>query len=133
MHHHPNIETVRKYLAALEYGVQSEELASFFTSDAVQVELPNRLNPRGGESNLATLLARAEQGRGLLSRQRYEIVSELAGDARVAVEATWSATLAVPLGALAAGDSMRAHFAMFFELVDGKIKTQRNYDCFEPW
>jgi ketosteroid isomerase-like protein len=131
--HHPNIEIVRKYLAALEYGVQSEELASFFASDAVQVELPNRLNPNGGESNLATLLARAEQGRGLLARQRYEIVSELADNDRVAVEATWSATLAVPLGTLAAGDSMRAHFAMFFELVDGKIRNQRNYDCFEPW
>jgi len=78
-------------------------------------------------------LARAEQGRGLLARQRYEIVSELADNDRVAVEATWSATLAVPLGTLAAGDSMRAHFAMFFELVDGKIRNQRNYDCFEPW
>jgi hypothetical protein len=41
--------------------------------------------------------------------------------------------LAVPLGELAAGASMRAHFAMFFELEDGRIRRQRNYDCFEPW
>jgi ketosteroid isomerase-like protein len=28
---------------------------------------------------------------------------------------------------------MRAHFAVFIELRDGKIAEQRNYDCFEPF
>jgi hypothetical protein len=39
----------------------------------------------------------------------------------------------VPLGTLAAGAAMTAHFAMFFELSEGRIALQRNYDCFEPW
>lgn len=36
-------------------------------------------------------------------------------------------------GALAAGDEMRAHFAMFLDFEDGLIRGQRNYDCFEPF
>ena len=133
MDHHPNIEVIRKYLAAIEYGVIAEELASFFAPDAVQTELPNRLNPTGDQNDLPTLLRRAEQGRGLLAKQRYEILSEVASEDRVAIEAIWSATLAAPLGTLVAGDVLNAHFAIFFELVDGLITSQRNYNCFEPW
>ena len=128
-----NISVVRAYLAAVESGATGDDLARFFTPDAMQIELPNRLNPHGGQSNLSTILLRAEQGRGLLRAQRFEVRSELAHDAKVAVEALWTGTLAAPLGELTAGAVMRAHFAMFFELEDGRIKLQRNYDCFEPW
>lgn len=126
-------ETIRAYLRALESGATGEALAAYFTADAQQIELPNRLNPQGGVSDLGTLLQRAEQGRKLLRSQRYEVKSEIAQAGRMAVEAVWSGTLAVPLGSLAAGATMTAHFAMFFELVDGRIRRQRNYDCFEPW
>lgn len=128
-----NIQCIRSYLEALESAVAGEALARFFTEDAVQVELPNRLNPDGGRSDLATLLKRAELVPNLLRKQSYEVVSELAQGSRVAMEARWSATLAVPFGDVPAGTAMRAHFAMFFELSDGRIRSQRNYDCFEPW
>jgi ketosteroid isomerase-like protein len=128
-----NLATIRTYLKALEEGAVGEALARFFTPDARQVELPNRLNPSGGASDLPTLLRRAEQGQKLLRSQRYVVQSELAQAQRVAIEAIWTGTLAVPLGALAAGATMKAHFAMFFELRDGRICLQRNYDCFEPW
>jgi ketosteroid isomerase-like protein len=128
-----NISVVRAYLAAVESGATGDDLAQFFTADAIQTELPNRLNPHGGQSNLSTILLRAEQGQRLLRAQRFEVRSELAHDAKVAVEALWTGTLAAPFGELTAGAAMRAHFAMFFELEDGRIKLQRNYDCFEPW
>lgn len=51
----------------------------------------------------------------------------------VALEVDWSATLRVPVGSLAAGDTMRASFGVFLEYRDGKICAQRNYDCFEPF
>ena len=41
--------------------------------------------------------------------------------------------LAIPLGTLPAGGEMRARFAVFLQFRDGKIVSQRNYDCFEPW
>jgi ketosteroid isomerase-like protein len=127
-----NLATVRSYLAALEAGAVGDYLARFFASDAEQIEFPNRLNPNGAKSDLSTMLKRAEQGKRLLSAQRYEIRSELAQDSRVAIEAVWTGTLAVGLGSLSAGASLRAHFAIFFELENGRIRLQRNYDCFEP-
>lgn len=128
-----NLVSVRAYLAALEAGTTGEALARFFTDDVQQIELPNKLNPRGGQSDLPTLLQRAAQGQQLLRSQCYDVRSEMAQGTRVAVEAVWSAELAVPLGTLTAGARMTAHFAMFFELSDGRIALQRNYDCFDPW
>ena len=81
------LATIRAYLAALEAGAVGETLACFFTADARQIELPNKLNPNGGQSDLPTLLKRAEQGQKLLRQQRYEIRSEVAQESRVAVEA----------------------------------------------
>ncbi|MBF5044944.1 nuclear transport factor 2 family protein [Aggregicoccus sp. 17bor-14] len=128
-----NLAVIRSYLQDLAAGAVGDRLAAYFTPDAVQVELPNRLNPQGGRSDLATLLTRAEQGQRVLRGQRYEIRSAVVQGDRVAVEALWTGTLAIALGSLAPGAEMRAHFAMFFELQDGRIRSQRNYDCFEPW
>jgi len=108
-------------------------LSSIFTEDMRQIELPNRLNPSGQESDLAGMLLRSEQGRKVLRSQHYEIVSEVAQGSRLAVEAVWTGILAVPFGTLTSGSEMKAHFAMFFEFRDGRIASQRNYDCFEAW
>jgi len=45
----------------------------------------------------------------------------------------WTAKLNAPFGKLAAGDIMRAHLGMFLTWRDGKIISQRNYDCFDPF
>jgi hypothetical protein len=37
------------------------------------------------------------------------------------------------IGQLQPGQEMRAHFAVFLEFRDGRIRRQRNYDCFEPF
>jgi ketosteroid isomerase-like protein len=128
-----NLALVREYLAALEVGEAGASLGRFFTPDATQVEFPNRLNPGGGRSDLATMLERSVQGKQLLQSQEYRVRSAIARGDRVAVEADWTGTLAIPLAGLPAGGTMRAHFAMFFECVYGRIHRQHNYDCFEPW
>lgn len=74
-----------------------------------------------------------EKGRKLLSRQTYEIQNHVVNGDQVALEVLWTGTLAVAFGNLAAGSHMRCHSAMFFEFKDGKIASQRNYDCFQPW
>jgi ketosteroid isomerase-like protein len=127
-----NIHLVRMYLNALQSGEAGDALRRF-TEDVQQVEMPNQLNSRGQESNLEHILQRSQQGLKIMQRQQYEIVSEVAQDDRVAVEARWTGVLAVALGTLAAGTEMKASFAMFFHFRDGRIAVQRNYDCFDPW
>jgi ketosteroid isomerase-like protein len=128
-----NIHLVRTYLNALQTGEAGDALRRFFTEDVQQVEMPNQLNSRGQQSDLEQILQRSRQGLKILQRQQYEIVSEIAQDDRVAVEARWSGVLAITLGTLAAGTEMKASFAMFFRFRDGRIALQRNYDCFDPW
>jgi ketosteroid isomerase-like protein len=128
-----SLDVIRAYLRALEQAATGDALARFFTTDAVQIELPNRLNPNGGRSDLPTLLQRAALVPDLLQSQEYEIVSQMAAGAKVVIESLWTGVLAVPFGTVAAGTRLKAHFAMFFELQEGRIKSQRNYDCFAPW
>jgi ketosteroid isomerase-like protein len=116
-----NISIVRAYLAANQGGKAGEALRHFFTDDALQVEMPNQLNNHGQRSDLENSLRRSQQGLTLLQSQQFEIVSEIARDDRVAVEARWTGVLAVDVGAIASGTEMKASFAMFFEFSDGQI------------
>lgn len=129
-----DILTIAKnYLKALRQGKTGKDLAMFFHDDVEQVEMPNRLNPNGGVSNLTTLLERAEQGKKLLKSQEYEIKNAFVHENTVVLELDWSGILNVHIGTLNAGQTMKAHFAMFIDFKDGKIIHQRNYDCFEPF
>jgi hypothetical protein len=128
-----NLTLIREYLSALEICESAQALTRFFTPDVRQIELPNMLNPGGGESDLLTLLQRFEQGRRVVGRQKYIIQNALAQGNQVAVEAHWTGVMSIPLGSFAAGATMTAYFAMFFEFENGRIRLQRNYDCFLPW
>ena len=128
------IQIVRDLLTGLSNGEVGEQLAAYYHSDVIQTELPNALNPTGGKSDLKTIMHRSKQGTQMLSKQSYTIKSELMSqDGMIAVEALWQGTLAVPVAGLQAGEIMTGHFAMFFTFANGKILTQTNYDCFEPF
>lgn len=128
-----NLDTAHRYLQALEAGEAGEALARFFHPEVSQREYPNRLNPSGTTSDLKTLLRRSEQGRQVLSSQRYAVRHAQAEGDSVALEFDWSGTLARPVAALPAGATLRASCAMFLTFRDGRIVSQRNYDCFEPF
>jgi ketosteroid isomerase-like protein len=131
-----NLELTRRYLAAIEAGVggdASDARFEFFAPDVVQVEYPNQLVPKGAERNLAAIIEAGARGRKVLRAQRYEVRIALAQGSEVALEVLWVGTLAVPIGALAAGAEMRAHFGVFLTFRDGRIVRQHNYDCFEPF
>lgn len=128
-----NLETVRRYLTAIEHGATGATLAAFYAPEVVQEEFPNRLVVNGARRDLAAILEGAERGQKVISAQTYEIRNAVEQGNTVALEVLWTGTLAIPFGSLAVGDKMRAHFAVFIELRDGKIVAQRNYDCFDPW
>jgi ketosteroid isomerase-like protein len=127
------LQLIERYLTAIEQGATGAALAQFYDPAAIQEEFPNRLMPNGARRDLAGMLEAAERGQKVLTAQRYEVLNALVQGDEVALEMQWSGTLAVPFGALAAGDDMRARISSFITLRDGKIISQRSYDCFEPW
>lgn len=105
----------------------------WLAATCVQDELPNRLKPNGAHADAAMMRANAERGRGLLASQRYDVVASMVDGARVALELDWRGVLALPVAHLPAGAELRAHIAMFLDVVDGRITRIRNYDCYEPF
>ena len=128
-----NLAHARRYLQALEAFPAADELRAFFTEDVLQREYPNRLTTAGASRDISALLAGNERGRAVIRSQRYEVRSAVASGDTVALEVDWSAVLRVPVGSLAAGDTMRASLGIFLGYRDGRICSQRNYDCFEPF
>lgn len=117
----------------MEAGATGERMASVVHPEIEQEEMPNRLVPKGARHNLASMLAAAERGKERLRSQRYEVLNAVVQGDTVVLEVAWSGTLAVDIGNLPAGFVMRARFALFMEVKDGRIYRMRNYDCFEPF
>ncbi len=128
-----NLATVRRYLEAISVRAPVEEILAFYAEDVLQVEFPNRLVPNGARRDLAGLAEASRRGRVVIASESYEITSAIAAGDKVALEVIWTGVLTVDLGALKAGEAMRARFGVFFELRDGRIRAQRNYDCFDPF
>lgn len=127
-----HLDTVRRYLRTIERGSFSD-LEDLFTPDVVIEQLPNRIYPQGIRGTRSQMAESFAKGRKLLSAQSYEIKKAVVQDDSASVEVLWTGTLALSFGNLVAGSQMRCHSAMFFEFREGRIASQRNYDCFEAW
>ena len=130
---HPHLAFLRRYLETVGRMAGGAELAAFYTPDVVQEEFPNRLMPLGTRRDLTAILEGAERGQQVVRKQRIEIHNILSSGSTAVAEVTWTGTLGIPMGALAAGDRMTARFCMVIEIEDGRIRAQRNYDCFDPF
>lgn len=125
-----HLDTVKAYFRTIE---EDGDASAFFTDDVVQREYPNRFVPEGATRDLAGLREAAVRGRKVIRGQRFDIVRALETGDEVALEVVWTGTLNVAVGKLAEGDAMRAHFGVFLTMRDGRIASQRNYDCFDPF
>jgi ketosteroid isomerase-like protein len=126
-----NLTLARQYLKAIESG-STTELTQFFAPEVIVEIFPSKFFPNGSRDNLAGIRAAAERGKKVLTSQTYAIRNALSSGDQVALEIDWTGTLAVPFQTIPAGGQMRAHFAAFLQFKDGKIISQRNYDCYEP-
>lgn len=134
-----NLERARQFMAAIESdclraaGDLTNTADAFYADDVVQEEFPNRFVAAGAQRTRSELREAAVRGRKVMRAQRFEPRTALAIGDTVILEVLWVGTLAVPIATLAAGDEMRAHFAVFLEFRDGLIAVHRTYDCFEPF
>jgi ketosteroid isomerase-like protein len=124
---------VRQYLLAVASLGSFDDVANFFSPDIVFQEFPNRIAPQGRVRRAADLRAAYEQGRQLLRSQTYTVQRIVEAGDEIAVELEWVGTLAIPVMNLPAGSEMKAFVAMFLTFRDGKIISQRNYDCYPPF
>ncbi|GLU43760.1 nuclear transport factor 2 family protein [Allomuricauda sp. NBRC 101325] len=133
MEMNPNEKFVMDFLKMLENRKSSNELEKFYHPDSEQTEFPNTLTKQLTVRNLQDLKLASEKGANILTKEAYEIMNLYSFENTVVLECIWKGTLAIALGNLKSGDQMTAYFAQIFELKDGKIFRQRNYDCFEPF
>lgn len=124
---------LRAVYAALEAGVDGESLRSFFTEDAVTIEHPNRLKPKGAVSTLEVMLENVERGRTMLATQRYHVEEMVEVGERVVVRLTWTGTMAIDVGELRAGQVLTAQVAQFVQVRDGRVSRLETYDCYYPF
>lgn len=122
---------LQRYLSAVAQGAAGETLAQFYTPDAVLIEHPNKLNPKGVTRDLPAILAAAEKGQMIVARQANALESAVIEGDRAALTLRWLGVFKVDLPGLKAGQEMRARFAQFYTLRDGRIARQETFDCFE--
>ena len=128
-----NAELTRDYLEAVASMESAERVAAFYSPDILFREYPNRIVPNGRVSKLEDMRNAFAQGQKLLSSQKYDVQSILEHGDEIAAEIVWTGRLAVAFKDLPAGSELTAYVAMFLTFRNGKIVSQRNYDCYPPF
>jgi ketosteroid isomerase-like protein len=128
-----NLSRARQYLQAVESGESFETVAGFYAPDVVIQEFPNRISPQGRVRRAHEARMAFDLGRQILQTQSYKVRRMLEAGDEVAIELEWSGTLAVPVMNLPAASEMKAFVAIFLTFRDGKIVSQRSYDCYPPF
>jgi predicted ester cyclase len=126
-----NLALARQYLRAIESGASAKVMAQFFASEVILEIFPSRFFPTGSRANLEGIRSAAERGKKVMAHQSYEIKNALASGDQVALEVAFVGTLLLPFENIPAGGQMRAHVAIFLVFKNGKITSQRNYDCYD--
>jgi ketosteroid isomerase-like protein len=126
-------DVVRRLYAAIEAGRNGEQLREYFTPDAVTIERPNAITPRGRTSDLDGMLAASTAGAGLLAEQRYEVRHVVEADDLVIVRLSWTGVVAEDAGPFRAGQALSADIAQFVRVRDGRVAEIESYDCYQPF
>jgi ketosteroid isomerase-like protein len=126
------VKATRRLFAAIESGDEAT-LRQIYAENAVQVEHPNRLKPKGERREIGKMMADLKRGKAILREERYEVLEAVASGDSVACQVRWTGILAVPVAALNAGDSMVCESGIFLKFSGDRVVEQHNYDCFEDF
>jgi ketosteroid isomerase-like protein len=126
------VMAARRLFAAIETGDEAV-LRQIYAENAVQVEHPNQLKPKGERREIGKMMADLKRGKAILREEHYEVIEAVAAGESVACQVRWTGVLAVPVAALKAGDSMVCESGIFLRFSSGRVVEQHNYDCFEDF
>ena len=127
-------DVVRRYFTVVaDLASTEDDLRALLAPDAVFVEHPNPISPRGNRRTTDETLAGFASGKALLAEQTIDVHDVLVLGERVAVRSTWTGTVGVEAGPLSPGDVLVAHMAGFLTVRDGLVAEHETYDCYEPF
>ena len=128
------VAVVRRYYEIVgDLGSTAEDLLSVLHPDVQIHEHPNAISPRGSVRNRDEAVAAFGAGKDLVSEQAFDVHEAFSAGDRVAVRATWRATLARGAGSLPAGRELVAHVAALLTVRDGLIRRHETFDCYDPF
>ena len=126
------LKAAKALLRAIEQGDRAALLEAY-AENAVQVEHPNKLKPKGDRRAPARMAEDLARGKRLLRSERYDVLEGTVMGDQVALQVRWTGVVDVALGALRPGDSMICESGIFLRFQGDKIIEQHNYDCFEDF
>jgi len=126
------VKAARRMLAAIETGDETV-LRQIYAENAVQVEHPNRLKPKGDRREIDKMMADLKRGKAMLRSEHYDVLEATASGESVALQVKWTGVLNIPVGALQPGDSMICESGIFLTFQGDRVVEQHNYDCFEDF
>jgi len=110
-----------------------DALLNLYAENAVQIEHPNTLKPKGDRRAPAKMVEDLGRGKKILRSEHYEVLQAVASGDNVAMQVKWTGVVAIEIGALKPGDSMICESAIFLRFEGDRIVEQHNYDCFEDF
>jgi hypothetical protein len=126
------VKAARRMLAAIETGDEAT-LRHIYAQDALQIEHPNRLKPKGDRRQIDKMMADLKRGKALLREEHYETLEATSAGDVVALQVKWTGPVNVPVGALQPGDSMVSESGIFLRFQGDLVVEQHNHDCFEDF
>jgi hypothetical protein len=124
------LDCVLGFIRVIEAGGGAAGIRPFLADSFVLVEAPHLLAPEGSTRTLTEVLQGADQSSDVVSHQEFVIRRTTCEGGRVAVEADWSATVAMDLRYWDRGETIRARTSSVFEVREGLIVSQDSYDCY---
>ncbi len=129
-----NVKTYFAFINNLiNYVTDNEAYKGIVHPEVTYFEYPNPITPKGQVRGVEKGFAGLEMARKILAEQRYDFFDIIETGNRLIIECTWLGTMAIDAGNLTKGQQFKAYICMIVEFKDGKIYTQRNYDCYVPF
>lgn len=128
-------EIVIKYIKLVEnLSTSFSEFYNLLHPDIIITEFPNLITKHVNNRNIEDIQAGLKSARKLLKSQKYDIQNIMeSGNNYVIVEAVWKGEIMVDAGHIKKNQVLTANICLVFEIKDGRIYRQRNYDCYEPF
>ena len=92
------VKAARQMLAAAEIG-NEVALRQIYAENAVQVEHPNGLKPKGDRRRIDKMMADLKRGSTMLRSEHYDVLDATAAGDGVTLKVKWTGVVNVPVGA----------------------------------